>query len=130
MAGYSTYEADFVLKNRDKMTQKQLGEAIGRSEKSIGAFLMKHGLTKPPFRWTQERIDFLKANFKKLSNKELCAHFGCSVSALKTKRFALNLVVDDQKSSRIKRSLDRPANKARYTISKPNLYTTIVRRSA
>ncbi len=130
MAGYTREEIEFILQHRSQLTNREIAEKLGRTEAAISRWLSKNSEVRPVFRWTNEAVELLKTSYQSVKAKELCKTLGCSLSALKAKKFELRLVADEVQSSRIKRGLSCPIKPPRYTISHPNHYTTIVRRSA
>lgn len=89
---YSEYEKNFVIKNYNKMTKKEIAQHIGRSESSVKTFGRRNGLSgKGSDKWSGKDVEFLKDNYASMTQKELAKKLGRTPSAIKTKCSLLGL---------------------------------------
>lgn len=89
-------EHNYLLKNAEKKTYKEIGDYLGISPNVVGQHANKAGIKigyKGPL-WSDEEKDFLKSNYKKLSNKEIALQLNRSDNAVMTTARKMGLTVN------------------------------------
>ncbi len=82
---YSKEEDNFILNNYSNLTDKEIGETVGRSVIGIQMRRLKLGTKKlKRIYWTEEQTKILKENYGKINNKELSIMIGKPVTCLVT----------------------------------------------
>ena len=70
-------DVEFLKNNYDKLSVKELSEKLGKSNKSIRAKLERMGIglrelnRQEIFKWNKEQLDFLKTNYKTMTDREI-----------------------------------------------------------
>jgi len=87
---WTSEDKDFILKNKDTMTDAEIAKPLNRSEKSIGS--MRRELTGPKRRrWTKEEDTWLSDNWGRLSVPSICKHLNRSKNAIMVRVHRLGL---------------------------------------
>ena len=69
---YTIEEDNYILANYANMTQREIGEALGRDIKSIQHRAERLGIKKKKCkRWTKEEDEFIKSSYRKLKLTEV-----------------------------------------------------------
>ena len=89
---WQPWEDEFLHKNYNDMTNKQLSEQLNRSIPSINGRALKLGLREPkPPKWDEDRIEYLKKNWHRKSIKALAKDLERSEGGIKVKAKRLKL---------------------------------------
>lgn len=80
---WSEEEKRYAIKNYKTMSYEAIGKALGKSEKSVNAFLRRNNILKRD--WTDEEVYYFREGFGKLSIPTMCRKLGKSKSALYSK---------------------------------------------
>ena len=70
-------DVEFLKNNYDKLSVKELSEKLGKTNKSIRSKLERMGLglrelnRQEIFKWNKEQLDFLKTNYKTMTDREI-----------------------------------------------------------
>ena len=70
-------DVEFLKNNYDKLSVKELSEKLGKTDKSIRSKLERMGIglrklnRQEIFKWNKEQLDFLKTNYKTMTDREI-----------------------------------------------------------
>ena len=98
-------DVEFLKNNYDKLSVRELSEKLGKSNKSIRSKLERMGIglrklnRQEIFKWNKEQLDFLKTNYKTMTDREIAKilfNDDCDKAAARVfrKRATLNLEKD------------------------------------
>ncbi len=91
--GYTQEQLNYIKKNYDNKTIKDLCKDLDKTYNSISNAIRKLGLTKQMHnKWTNEEINFLKDHFVDMTSEEISKYVNHSIDAINTQRDKLNLV--------------------------------------
>lgn len=104
---WSKEEEKFLKENYDKLTVKEIGEKIGRTGKAVRGKLERLGISlrnlnrQEIFKWDKFQIEFLKNNFRNMSDKEIAIQLfnednDKAAARVFRKRKSLKLVKDEK----------------------------------
>lgn len=88
-------EIKFVDENLGKMTYRQIAEVLGKSHKSIYycvKTLLQKSIDKKAWCYKEAEDDFIKKNYRRLTDKEMSEKIGRTEASVKQRRIALRLV--------------------------------------
>jgi hypothetical protein len=98
----------FLKKNSHKKTNKELAQIMGLKYSSVRYYRAKLGLHKQQIKpYTDDEIKYLKANFRKLGNKEMQVFLNRSIDSIRKKLKSLNL---KRTPEELKNILKKPNN--------------------
>jgi hypothetical protein len=78
-------EVQFLMENRDKMTNEELASHLGRSLDSVTHKLSRLNLGRESYEWTDEKDDFLRVNLTKLTYRELAERLGTTIPSVRAR---------------------------------------------
>ena len=70
-------DVEFLKNNYDKLSVRELSEKLGKTDKSIRSKLERMGIglrklnRQEIFKWNKEQLDFLKTNYKTMTDREI-----------------------------------------------------------
>lgn len=97
---YSQDELNFITKNFQNMTAKEIAEKLSKTPNSIINATRKLGLVKQPHKpWTEEEIQFLKANYITMTSEEIGRILKRSIHSINAERDRLSLIRNENWSS-------------------------------
>lgn len=85
-------DIEFLKKNFIKMTYKELGIHLNRTESSVRAKCYKLNLSKKSCSWTDEEINYLLNNYQNITYRDIARHLNRSLDAVRSKasKYSLN----------------------------------------
>lgn len=90
---YTTEELNYIKKNYNYMTVKQLSEKLDKPYNSVNNAVRKMGLIKQKHnKWTDSEIAFLKENYIEMTSEEISKHVDHSIDAINAMRDRLGLI--------------------------------------
>lgn len=90
---YTQDDLDYVIKNFQTMTVKEIAKNLNKNPNSISNATRKLGLVKQPHKnWTDEEIQFLKDNYIEMTSEEISKKLNRTVHSINAERDVLGLI--------------------------------------
>lgn len=90
---YTQEELDYIRKNYDNMTVREIAKNLNRNECGISTQAKKMGLSKQSHKqWTDEEIQYLKDNYIDKTSEEIGQYLGRPINSINSKRDELGLI--------------------------------------
>ena len=90
---YTQDELDYVVKNFQTMTVKEIAKNLNKNPNSISNAARKLGLVKQPHKnWTDEEIQFLKDHYIDMTSEEIGKKLHRTVHSINAQRDVLGLI--------------------------------------
>lgn len=97
MDRFTEYEKSFIKDNYEKMTAKEISDILGRTKRSIDAYIRRHDIKKPDSArgiWTDEQLQYLAENFGKESKEDISQKLNKTIKSIEVKASRLGLKED------------------------------------
>lgn len=94
---FTKNELDFIKKNAKILSVDDMAKELHRTPKGVRAKIERLGIRlseldrNQPFDWTKERVEFVKKNYKDLSDAKIADVLGTVESVVLRKRLSLDL---------------------------------------
>ncbi len=82
---FTEEEVNFLKENRDKLTNEELAEKLGRTLDSVTHKLSREGLARKSYDWTEDKDVFLKNYIDILSYRELAEKLGTTIPSVRAR---------------------------------------------
>lgn len=82
---FSEDEIKFIEENRDRMTNEEIADKLGRSLNSITHKLSRMGISRESFVWSKTSENFLKNNFTRFSYHQLARKLGTTTHSVRAR---------------------------------------------
>lgn len=89
---YTEEQISYIKENYCNMTNKEIGNNIGKTDKQVAYIARKLNLVKQPHKeWTCGELKYIKENYTKLTSEEMANHLNRTISSVNKKRGELGL---------------------------------------